>query len=152
MDIQRAQRSRQEFLRDAANILQQEWQEYHLLKSCPVFFNITNFHLYNATHGFRQGDLCLQHIEGILRDVFPDRPVLHLGADNFAALAEKASAINDALHDRFRAAGISISLGFSMTTLPAANIDNVLAEADHHMYKEKILHHQTRHQHQATDA
>lgn len=86
-----ANQSRQEFLRDAADILQQEWREYHLLKSCPVFFNITNFHLYNATHGFRQGDLCLQHIEGILQDVFPERPVIHLGADNFAVLAEEAN-------------------------------------------------------------
>ena len=89
--MRRTQQSRQEFLRDAADILQREWREYHLLKSCPVFFNITNFHLYNATHGFRQGDLCLQHIEGILREVFPDCPVLHLGADNFAALAEEAN-------------------------------------------------------------
>ena len=89
--MRRTQQSRQEFLRDAADILQREWREYHLLKSCPVFFNITNFHLYNATHGFRQGDLCLQHIEGILQDVFPERPVIHLGADNFAVLAEEAN-------------------------------------------------------------
>ena len=89
--MRRANQSRQDFLRDAADILQREWREYHLLKSCPVFFNITNFHLYNATHGFRQGDLCLQHIEGILQDVFPERPVLHLGADNFAVLAEEAN-------------------------------------------------------------
>ncbi len=89
--MRRANQSRQDFLRDAADILQREWREYHLLKSCPVFFNITNFHLYNATHGFRQGDLCLQHIEGILQDVFPERPVIHLGADNFAVLAEEAN-------------------------------------------------------------
>ena len=89
--MRRTQQSRQEFLRDAADILQREWGEHHLLKSCPVFFNITNFHLYNATHGFRQGDLCLQHIEGILQDVFPERPVIHLGADNFAVLAEEAN-------------------------------------------------------------
>lgn len=37
--MRRANQSRQDFLRDAADILQQEWQEYHLLKSCPVFFN-----------------------------------------------------------------------------------------------------------------
>jgi diguanylate cyclase (GGDEF)-like protein len=89
--MRRANQSRQDFLRDAADILQREWREYHLLKSCPVFFNITNFHLYNATHGFRQGDLCLQHIEGILQDVFPERPVIHLGADNFAVLEEEAN-------------------------------------------------------------
>jgi hypothetical protein len=39
-----------------------------------------------------------------------------------------------------------------MAALPAANIDTVLAEADCHMYKEKVEHHKTRHQHQATDA
>lgn len=71
-------------------MLQEEWQTYHRILSCPVFFNITNFHLYNATYGFRQGDLCLQHIEGILQDTFPERPITHLGADNFAVLADAA--------------------------------------------------------------
>ena len=33
-----------------------------------------------------------------------------------------------------------------------ARTDAVLAEADCHMYKEKVEHHKTRHQHQATDA
>lgn len=385
--MRRANQSRQDFLRDAADILQQEWREYRLLKSCPVFFNITNFHLYNATHGFRQGDRYLQrhaahekvlyqelsvndiiragmyeldaengirkmmhrlgslldadhvliaeedetllrfsyfweartaqpisrtikpfpreeirllyekfikdqvfniddveqfcresgyaprlpnlhrlifarlrlddHIYGYLEVVNPaheqmekalpllralarffsillrnrnlmqridrlskvapltgvmnrrglldslkelpvgtyafffgdlnglketndklghdtgDRliqsaasvfvhscltnAVFRMGGDEFLMIQavqdeQEASAINDRLHDRFRAAGISISLGFSMAALPAANIDTVLAEADCHMYKEKVEHHKTRHQHQATDA
>lgn len=86
-DTRRTHLRRQEFLQAAAERLQQEWREGHHIKSCPVFFNITNFHLYNAAHGFRQGDLCLQHIENILQEVFPCQPVLHLGSDNFSVLA-----------------------------------------------------------------
>lgn len=80
-----------------------------------------------------------------------------MGGDEFLMIEavqgeQEASAINDRLHDRFRTAGISISLGFATATLPATNIDSILAEADRHMYKEKVEHHKTRHQHQATDA
>lgn len=89
-DKRRTHLGRQEFLQAAAERLQQEWREGHHIKSCPVFFNITNFHLYNAVHGFRQGDLCLQHIESILQEVFRGRPVMHLGSDNFAVLADAA--------------------------------------------------------------
>lgn len=80
--------SRQDFFQAAADQLQQEWADYRLIRSCSVFFNITNFHLYNTTHGFRQGDLCLQHIENILLQTFPHKLLAHLGADNFAILAD----------------------------------------------------------------
>ena len=80
--------SRQDFFPAAADQLQQEWADYRLIRSCSVFFNITNFHLYNTTHGFRQGDLCLQHIENILLQTFPHKLLAHLGADNFAILAD----------------------------------------------------------------
>ena len=80
-DTRQTHLGRQEFLQAAAERLQQEWRDGHHIKSCPVFFNITNFHLYNAAHGFRQGDLCLQHIENILQEVFPCQLVVHLGSD-----------------------------------------------------------------------
>lgn len=54
---------------------------------CPVYFNITNFRLYNTTHGIRQGDACLRHIAKVLRSLFPGRLIAHLSADNFAVLA-----------------------------------------------------------------
>lgn len=88
MDTRQTHLGRQEFLQAAVERLQQEWREGHHIQSCPVFFNITNFHLYNAAHGFLQGDLCLQHIESILQEVFPGRLVVHLGSDNFAVLAD----------------------------------------------------------------
>lgn len=89
-DTRRTHLGWQEFLQAAAERLQQEWREGHHIKSCPVFFNITNFHLYNAAHGFRQGDICLQHIENILQEVFPCQPLVHLGSDTFAVLADTA--------------------------------------------------------------
>lgn len=76
-DTRRTHLGRQEFLQAAAERLQQEWREGHHIKSCPVFFNITNFHLYDAAHGFRQGDICLQHIENILQEMFPCQPLVH---------------------------------------------------------------------------
>lgn len=54
---------------------------------CPVYFNITNFRLYNTTHGIRQGDACLRHIAKVLRSLSPGRLIAHLSADNFAVLA-----------------------------------------------------------------
>lgn len=89
-DKRRTHLGLQEFLQAAAERLQQEWREGHHIKSCSVFFNITNFHLYNAAHGFRQGDLCLQHIENILQEVFLCQPLVHLGSDTFAVLADTA--------------------------------------------------------------
>ena len=74
-DKRRTHLGLQEFLQAAAERLQQEWREGHHIKSCSVFFNITNFHLYNTAHGFRQGDICLQHIENILQE-HPNAAVL----------------------------------------------------------------------------
>ena len=55
---------------------------------CPVYFNLTNFRLYNTTHGIQQGDACLRHVASVLRDIFPGQLLAHLSADNFAALAK----------------------------------------------------------------
>ena len=55
---------------------------------CAIYFNITNFRLYNTTHGIRQGDACLQHIAAVLRARFPGQLIAHLAADNFAVLAD----------------------------------------------------------------
>ena len=54
---------------------------------CSVYFNITNFRLYNTTHGIRQGDACLRHIAKVLRNQFPGCLIAHISADNFAVLA-----------------------------------------------------------------
>lgn len=111
----------------------------------------------NDKLGHDAGDRLIQSAASVFVHSCPTNAVFRMGGDEFLMIEavqdeQEASAINDRLHDRFRVAGISISLGFSMAALPAANIDTVLAEADCHMYKEKVEHHKTRHQHQETDA
>ena len=111
----------------------------------------------NDKLGHDAGDRLIQSAASVFVHSCPTNAVFRMGGDEFLMIEavqdeQEASAINDRLHDRFRTAGISISLGFSMAALPAANIDTVLAEADCHMYKEKVEHHKTRHQHQETDA
>lgn len=111
----------------------------------------------NDKLGHDAGDRLIQSAASVFVHSCPTNAVFRMGGDEFLMIQavqdeQEASAINDRLHDRFRTAGISISLGFSMAALPAINIDAVLAEADCHMYKEKVEHHKTRHQHQATDA
>lgn len=111
----------------------------------------------NDKLGHDAGDRLIQSAASVFVHSCPTNAVFRMGGDEFLMIQavqdeQEASAINDRLHDRFRVAGISISLGFSMAALPAANIDTVLAEADCHMYKEKVEHHKTRHQHQETDA
>ena len=80
----------QVFFAAAQEQLEQEWEHLHALRSCPVFFNITNFHLYNATYGIEQGDRCLHRIAEILQKNFPGKLLTHLGADHFAVLADTA--------------------------------------------------------------
>ena len=111
----------------------------------------------NDKLGHDAGDRLIQSAASVFVHSCPTNAVFRMGGDEFLMIQavqdeQEASAINDRLHDRFHTAGISISLGFSMAALPAINIDAVLAEADCHMYKEKVEHHKTRHQHQATDA
>ena len=92
----------QTFYRAAREELEQEWDARKSLKSCPVFFNITNFRLYNASCGIDQGDHCLQQIVEILQKNFPGRLLTHLGADHFAVLADTADVttrIEAACHD-----------------------------------------------------
>lgn len=111
----------------------------------------------NDKLGHDAGYRLIQSAASVFVHSCPTNAVFRMGGDEFLMIQavqdeQEASAINDRLHDRFRAAGISISIGFSMAALPAANINTVLVEADCHMYKEKVEHHKTRHQHQATDA
>lgn len=92
----------QTFYRAAREELEQEWDARKSLESCPVFFNITNFRLYNASCGIDQGDHCLQQIVEILQKNFPGRLLTHLGADHFAVLADTADVttrIEAACHD-----------------------------------------------------
>lgn len=106
----------------------------------------------NDQFGHEAGDRLIQTTASILCQSCPTDAVFRMGGDEFLMIQavqdkKEAEAVHAQLHERFRLANIGISFGFSLATLPADNIDAVLAEADHNMYKEKVLHHQTHHKH-----
>lgn len=63
---------------------------------CGIYFNISNFKLYNNIHGFENGDKCLVRIGEILRSLFEGDFICHQGADHFLVLAEGQRAIRRA--------------------------------------------------------
>lgn len=54
---------------------------------CPVYFNITNFKLYNSIYGYQSGDEVLRRMAQVLRQSLPGALIAHLAADSFIALA-----------------------------------------------------------------
>ena len=107
----------------------------------------TNDHL-----GHEAGDTLIKAAASLLESACPTNAVFRMGGDEFLMVEEvqvdaQADDICAQLHDRFRTAGISIALGYALASTPIDNIDTILAEADRHMYQEKIQHHKTRHQH-----
>lgn len=63
-------------------------RDMHVFGShCPVYFNITNFKLYNASCGYAAGDRVLSHTAAVLKEMLPGAILTHLAADSFLALA-----------------------------------------------------------------
>ncbi|WP_158558747.1 EAL domain-containing protein [Mitsuokella sp. AF21-1AC] len=54
---------------------------------CPIYFNITNFKLYNSMHGYQAGDEVLRRMAKVLSQSLPGALIAHLAADSFIALA-----------------------------------------------------------------
>ena len=106
----------------------------------------------NDQFGHEAGDRLLQSAAAVLCQSCPTNAVFRMGGDEFLMIREvqdekEAEKIHAQLHEQFRLAKIGISFGFALAITPIENIDTILAEADHNMYKEKVLHHQTHHQH-----
>lgn len=59
----------------------------------PVFFNLTNFKMYNAVNGRAAGDSLIAHMGRILRREFPQAKACHLGGDHFEVLAPRKNLI-----------------------------------------------------------
>ncbi|WP_337778284.1 GGDEF domain-containing phosphodiesterase [Mitsuokella jalaludinii] len=63
-------------------------RDMHVFGShCPVYFNITNFKLYNASCGYAAGDRVLSHTAAVLKEMLPGAILTHLAADSFLVLA-----------------------------------------------------------------
>lgn len=75
---------------------------------CPVYMNLTNFRVYNETHGIYEGDRMLRRIGQMLKSSFPASYVTRLSGDNFALFVPRKGlevkirdlcrAVNDEIH------------------------------------------------------
>lgn len=75
---------------------------------CPVYLNLTNFKVYNETHGLYEGDRMLRKIGQILKSKFPSSYITRLSGDNFALFVPRqgleikirdlCQAVNNEIH------------------------------------------------------
>lgn len=65
---------------------------------CPLYFNITNFKVYNSIHGYHGGDEILQHMARLLQETFPGDLAAHLSADSFIVLASSQNVTQKVEH------------------------------------------------------
>lgn len=79
--------TREGFFKEALNQAKQDKEQKRFGTHCPVYFNITNFKLYNANRGYAAGDDLLRHMAFVLRESLPGAILAHLSADSFLALA-----------------------------------------------------------------
>lgn len=79
--------TREGFFKEALNQAKQDKEQKRFGTHCPVYFNITNFKLYNANRGYAAGDDLLGHMAFVLRESLPGAILAHLSADSFLALA-----------------------------------------------------------------
>ena len=75
---------------------------------CPVYLNLTNFKVYNETHGLYEGDRMLRKIGQMLKSKFPSSYITRLSGDNFALFVPRqgleikirdlCQAVNNEIH------------------------------------------------------
>lgn len=64
----------------------------------PTFINLTNFKMYNAVHGWKEGNRLIAYLGASIRREFPQAPVCHVGGDQFSLLARKATVLEQIKH------------------------------------------------------
>ncbi len=77
------------FFKKALQVARRESPKGRLSEYCPIYFNLTNFRLYNSLHGLAAGDHCLKRIADLLRQYFPESLISHFSADGFGVLAKR---------------------------------------------------------------
>ncbi len=86
-----------------------------------VYFNISNFKLYNSIYGIEGGDECLKKIAAILKDVFAGDYIGRAAGDSFLVLAAKGTAIARTeeacrrINEMINNPGIQIRAGINQT-------------------------------------
>ncbi|MDO8944391.1 MAG: GGDEF domain-containing protein, partial [Desulfobacterales bacterium] len=118
-----------------------------------LFVDLDNFKQINDTLGHESGDITLKAAAAVLKDSLRQADILgRLGGDEFAALlAESSNAPDDtSIHDRLREnltrqnqtlpADFPLELSYGFAHLEPEHprtLDELLAEADKHMYLAK---------------
>ncbi len=64
-----------------------------LTTSSLCFLNLTNFKMYNAVHGWKEGNRLIAYLGASIRREFPQALVCHVGGDQFSLLARKATVL-----------------------------------------------------------
>lgn len=121
-----------------------------------LFIDVDHFKQINDRFGHAQGDLALQQVARLLRQVFPASLVIgRIGGDEFVVLLRSVDAqqcqtrIETALaeHNRSNANGIPLSLSTGILTCVAGqdeiSTQQLLERADQLMYKSKRAAHAT---------
>ncbi len=90
-----------------------------------LFFNITNFKIYNDKKGFGEGNIFLRETGQILTKVFPDALITRQADDHFVVfarnddtLADKISKVNEMVDAKDPEVRLGIKAGAYSTTIP----------------------------------
>jgi diguanylate cyclase (GGDEF)-like protein len=103
----------------------------------------------NDTFGHQEGDILLQKIADILKNVCRDDEIIsRIGGDEFVILIPKCNLIqariltdriNDVLlQERENNPRISLALGYAIKEKTSQSMDEVFKEAEKNMYRHKI--------------
>lgn len=110
-------------------------------KHAVFFMDIDGLKTINDLDGHAAGDALIRRVADAIRNVIRDNDVAaRVGGDEFALLAtetagSEAVAIRERLADAFRAANVSVSIGFARADI--LDLDAATREADEEMYRRK---------------
>ena len=89
------------FYQTALNLSLEKKAQGRLKSYNPVYLNLTNFKLYNATWEIQAGDNLLRSVASILQSLFPGQLMTRLTGDGFVLLAP-AEKLRDKLQEAAR--------------------------------------------------
>ena len=120
-----------------------------------LYMDLDRFKEINDNFGHRRGDEILRGAAKFMLECFPDGIVSRMGGDEFTVILERIVSEDEArekceeldakIRTLFRAGGLHISISFGMSVNNGdRNIEELLHEADEHMYELKKIRHAER--------
>lgn len=111
-----------------------------------VYADLNHLKEINDNEGHDSGDELIRSAANIMASYAGNDRVFRLGGDEFVVVIElnnilQADQVMRALRQNFEKESISVALGCALRTSPDDNIDDILREADEHMYANKVKMH-----------